>query len=57
MFKAGAGDDVIVGGTEGGQPAPALPNSDIAYGEAGSDAFIWAPGDGSDAFVGGNPPR
>ena len=54
VFKAGAGDDVIVGGTEGGQPAPALPNSDIAYGEAGSDAFIWAPGDGSDAFVGGN---
>ena len=55
VFKAGAGDDVIVGGTEGGQPAPPLPNSDIAYGEAGSDTFIWSPGDGSDAFVGGNP--
>jgi RTX calcium-binding nonapeptide repeat (4 copies) len=54
VIKAGAGDDVLVGGTEGGQPAPALPNSDIAYGEAGSDAFIWAPGDGSDAFVGGD---
>jgi hypothetical protein len=54
VLRAGAGDDVIVGGTEGGQPAPALPNSDIAYGQTGSDAFIWAPGDGSDAFVGGN---
>ena len=54
VFRAGAGDDVIVGGTEGGQPAPALPNSDIAYGQTGSDAFIWAPGDGSDAFIGGD---
>lgn len=54
VFRAGAGDDVIVGGTEGGQPAPAPPNSDIAYGATGSDTFIWAPGDGSDAFVGGN---
>lgn len=54
VFKAGAGDDVIVGGTEGGQPQPPLPNSDIAYGQTGSDAFIWAPGDGSDAFVGGD---
>lgn len=55
VFRAAAGDDVIVGGTEGGQPAPPLPNSDIAYGGPGSDTFIWAPGDGSDAFVGGNP--
>ena len=54
VFRAGAGDDVIVGGTEGGQPAPPLPNSDIAYGGTGSDTFIWSPGDGSDAFVGGN---
>jgi RTX calcium-binding nonapeptide repeat (4 copies) len=53
VITAGRGDDVIVGGTEGGQPAPPLPNSDIAYGNAGSDAFIWAPGDGSDAFIGG----
>ena len=53
VITAGAGDDVIVGGTEGGQPQPPLPNSDIAYGNAGSDAFIWAPGDGSDAFIGG----
>jgi RTX calcium-binding nonapeptide repeat (4 copies) len=53
VVTAGAGNDVVVGGTEGGQPAPALPNSDIVYGNAGSDAFIWAPGDGSDAFIGG----
>jgi RTX calcium-binding nonapeptide repeat (4 copies) len=53
VITAGAGDDVLVGGTEGGQPAPPLPNSDIAYGNAGSDAFIWAPGDGSEAFIGG----
>jgi hypothetical protein len=53
-IASGAGDDVIIGGTEGGQPAPALPNSDIAYGGTGSDTFVWAPGDGSDAFVGGD---
>jgi hypothetical protein len=53
VITAGPGDDVLVGGTEGGQPAPPLPNSDIAYGGTGSDAFIWAPGDGSEAFIGG----
>jgi hypothetical protein len=53
-IASGSGDDVIIGGTEGGQPAPALPNSDIAYGGTGSDTFVWAPGDGSDAFVGGD---
>jgi hypothetical protein len=57
VITAGAGDDVIVGGTEGGQPAPPLPNSDIAYGNSGSDAFVWAPGDGSDAFIGGAPAK
>jgi hypothetical protein len=54
VITGGAGDDVMVGGTEGGQPAPALPNSDIAYGNIGSDTFIWAPGDGADAFIGGD---
>jgi hypothetical protein len=53
-ISAGGGDDVIIGGTEGGQPAPALPDSDIAYGNTGSDTFVWAPGDGSDAFIGGD---
>lgn len=54
VITAAGGDDVIIGGTEGGQPAPPLPNSDIAYGSTGSDTFVWAPGDGSDAFVGGD---
>jgi hypothetical protein len=61
VLLAGAGNDVMVGGTEGGQPAlPAgqLPdNNDIASGGAGSDSFIWAPGDGSDAFIGGDPAK
>jgi RTX calcium-binding nonapeptide repeat (4 copies) len=56
VFRAGAGDDVIVGGTEGGGN-PAFPNKDIAYGAQGSDTFIWAPGDGSDAFIGGDPAK
>ena len=61
VLVANAGDDVMVGGTEGGQPAlppGQLPdNNDIAYGGVGSDSFIWAPGDGSDAFIGGNPAK
>lgn len=61
VLLANAGDDVMVGGTEGGQPAlppGQLPdNNDIAYGGLGSDSFIWAPGDGSDAFIGGNPAK
>ena len=61
VLLANAGDDVMVGGTEGGQPAlppGQLPdNNDIAYGGVGSDSFIWAPGDGSDAFIGGKPAK
>jgi RTX calcium-binding nonapeptide repeat (4 copies) len=61
VLLANAGDDVMVGGTEGGQPAlppGQLPdNNDIAYGGLGSDSFIWAPGDGSDAFIGGDPAK
>jgi hypothetical protein len=55
VIDAGAGDDVMVGGTEGGSPP--FPNNDIAYGRAGSDTFIWSPGDGSDAFIAGNPAK
>jgi hypothetical protein len=51
------GDDVMVGGLERGSDATAFPNFDIAYGGQGSDVFVWAPGDGSDAFVGGEPPK
>jgi hypothetical protein len=53
----GPGDDVIVGGTEGGTDVAAFPPSDVAHGGEGDDVFMWAPGDGSDAFVGGEPPR
>lgn len=54
---AGAGDDVMVGGLERGSDPAVFPNSDIAFGGDGDDVFVWAPGDGSDAFVGGEPPR
>jgi hypothetical protein len=45
-----SGDDILVGGTEQGQ----APNSDVQYGDSGSDISIWAPGDGSDFFMGGS---
>jgi hypothetical protein len=51
------GGDVIVGGTERGSDVAAFPNFDVAKGGSGSDAFVWAPGDGSDAFIGGEPSR
>jgi hypothetical protein len=61
VLLVNAGNDVMVGGTEGGQPAlppGQLPdNNDIAFGGVGSDSFIWAPGDGSDAFIGGDPAK
>lgn len=44
-----SGNDVIVGGTEHFNPQ----NRDRAFGERGSDIFLWAPGDGSDLFDGG----
>lgn len=45
----GPGNDILVGGPEGG----AQPNSDIQFGGPGDDIALWAPGDGSDAFIGG----
>lgn len=42
------GDDILVGGPENFT----TPNSDVALGEGGDDINIWAPGDGSDAFIG-----
>lgn len=42
------GADILVGGPE----AFSAPNSDVLLGEGGNDINIWAPGDGSDAFVG-----
>lgn len=49
--------DVIVGGTERGSDVNAFPPTDVAKAGWGDDTFIWAPGDGSDAFIGGEPPR
>jgi hypothetical protein len=43
----GSGDDIVVGG-----PDPGAPNSDIIFGDSGDDVSLWAPGDGSDAFIG-----
>lgn len=42
------GADILVGGPENFT----TPNSDVLLGEEGDDINIWAPGDGSDAFVG-----
>lgn len=47
--RGGPGHDILVGGTEQGTQ----PNSDVQFGDFGNDVSIWAPGDGSDAFVGG----
>ncbi len=44
---AGADDDILVGGPEDF----AAPNSDVLVGDLGDDINIWAPGDGSDAFI------
>ena len=45
-----SGSDILIGGTE----QFVAPNSDVQFGESGDDISIWAPGDGSDAFVGGS---
>ncbi len=59
VLIGGDGNDVLIGGTEdfnssvdgddGGSD-----NRDRAFGGAGNDLFIWAPGDGSDFFDGGS---
>jgi hypothetical protein len=40
---------ILIGGPELGT----TPNSDVMFGDDGDDINIWAPGDGSDAFIGG----
>ncbi len=49
VLDGGQGDDILVGGTE----QFTRPNSDVMFGGQGDDISIWAPGDGSDAFLGG----
>jgi hypothetical protein len=53
VMDGGQGDDIILGGPDG-PPAPGgPPNSDIMFGGQGNDVNLWAPGDGSEAFIGG----
>jgi RTX calcium-binding nonapeptide repeat (4 copies) len=47
------GRDIILGGPDGGTPPGGPPNSDIMFGGFGNDVNLWAPGDGSEAFIGG----
>ncbi|WP_458097861.1 calcium-binding protein [Roseomonas sp. WA12] len=46
QLQGGDGNDVLDGGV--GDRA-----TDLAYGGAGTDSFVWAPGDGNDQFQGG----
>jgi hypothetical protein len=43
------GNDILVGGAEQGS----RPNSDVMFGDEGDDISLWAGGDGSEAFIGG----
>jgi hypothetical protein len=47
VMDGGPGRDIILGGPDG------PPNSDIMFGGPGNDVNLWAPGDGSEAFIGG----
>jgi hypothetical protein len=48
-----AGRDIILGGPDGGTPPGGPPNSDIMFGGSDNDVNLWAPGDGSEVFIGG----
>lgn len=52
------GDDILIGGTEDFNSSVdgdnlGADNRDRAFGKEGNDTFLWAPGDGSDYFDGG----
>ena len=49
ILLPGSGNDVVMGGPEHFNPL----NRDRAFGDSGSDVFVWQPGDGSDRFEGG----
>ena len=49
LLDGAGGNDILVGGVERAQ----APNSDLLNGGHGHDINIWAPGDGSEAFLGG----
>ncbi len=52
VLDGGAGGDILIGGTEQFDP-DGFGNRDVMLGGTGNDTNIWAPGDGSDAFLGG----
>jgi Ca2+-binding RTX toxin-like protein len=49
VIEGATSDDIVVGGVERGQ----APNSDVLSGGTGDDVNVWAPGDGSDFYLGG----
>ncbi len=58
VLIGGNGNDVLIGGTEDFNSSVdgderGSDNRDRAFGGAGNDIFIWAPGDGSDFYDGG----
>src|SRR5215207_6355811 len=48
VMQGGKDRDILVGGTE----QFSQPNSHIMFGGTENDTNVWAPGDGSDAFLG-----
>lgn len=59
ILLGNGGDDILIGGTEDFNSnvdgdARGADNRDRAMGNNGDDVFIWAPGDGSDFFDGGD---
>jgi Ca2+-binding RTX toxin-like protein len=53
VIDGGSGQDIILGGPDGGAAPGGPPNSDIMFGGRGNDINLWAPGDGSETFIGG----
>lgn len=53
VMDGGPGQDIILGGPDAGPAPGGAPNSDIMFGGQGNDVNLWAPGDGSEAFIGG----
>jgi hypothetical protein len=53
VMEGGPGADIILGGPDGGTPPGGPPNSDIMFGGPDNDLNLWAPCDGSEAFIGG----
>ncbi|HET9288935.1 MAG TPA: hypothetical protein VFO26_15375 [Gaiella sp.] len=50
VIEGGLSSDILVGGVEKGL----APNSDVLSSGHGNDVNIWAPGDGSDFYLGGS---